>query len=272
VAATSPCQPCCTTPAVTNTPGIQGAAGINGTSGKNAYTTTNGQFTLPAINANASVTVLDTGWMVVGQIIVIGAGSLLGNGPATFQVVTISTSTSFTGKFLAYPGDQLSGTIATGSSVGPSGSLPGTNNFNVNGTGAVYSLTATAALLNMGTTPPTLTLTAPGTYLIFGRARFDWNSATLVTGKTITMKLRRTNNTPADLTFVGGTIAQAAYKLPVGPAGTLAYTAAAFEIPPTLYTTLLTTDIVQLWGSMDVIPSPGTVDTIEASLIALRIA
>jgi hypothetical protein len=218
--------------------------------------------------------------MVVGQIIVIGQGAAVGNGPATFQVIMISNATNFTGKFLAYPGDILSGTIGTGSSVGPSAILAGNTNLSVAGIppNAAFSFLITAfgtqaapLLLNIGTNPPTLTLSSPGTYLLFARARFDYNAFLINSARTITMKLKRTNNTPVDLTFPNGVLAQVNFKTPAS--GTLTQTFGELTIPPLPYVAGAgLTDIIQLVGYVDLAWTSGTMDVTEASLVAVRIA
>lgn len=72
--------------------------------------------------------------------------------------------------------------------------------FTVHAGGTPYTLTTTPALLSLGTTAPVLSIDEAGTYLIAARCELNYNNATFVANRTATIKLRRTNNTPADLT------------------------------------------------------------------------
>jgi hypothetical protein len=73
------------------------------------------------------------------------------------------------------------------------------NPLSVYAAGTAYQLTASDAALDFGTTDPSLTLTKAGTYLLTARVRLDYNGATFSAVRTATLKLRRTNNTAADL-------------------------------------------------------------------------
>ncbi len=142
------CQPsCCSTPQTTNIPGTPGGPGNDGINGLNAYTTITADFTIPAVGSNVTVAVTNANWMVEGQNIVM-------EGPASFQVVSVTSSTSVILKFLGYIYDLSPGvTIASGTGVSPSGPQPFT------------ALKATATL-NFGNTlaqtSADLTLAVPG--------------------------------------------------------------------------------------------------------------
>lgn len=134
----------------------------------------------------------------------------------------------------------------------------------VYGAGTAYSLTAVAALVNLGTTPATLTFTDNGNYLIFARIRFDYNAATFAAVRNVTAKLRRTNNTPSDLSN-----ASAGLKTQV--ITTLTFSAGDINIPPTVYAATVG-DIVQIFASIDVIPTAGTLDCVEAEIVAIKLS
>lgn len=121
---TSPscCTPCSgiQTVQVPGAIGSSGADGADGADGVNAYTYTSAQFTMPNTADNApadevTITVLNTAWMVVGQILFVqGAGYM--------EVVAILNSTSVT---LANLEDATTGTYAPNSAFGavvPAGS------------------------------------------------------------------------------------------------------------------------------------------------------
>ena len=103
-----------------------------------------------------------------------------------------------------------------------------------------------------------------GTYLIFGQVNLAYTGATVV-AETATIKVRRTNNTAADLSAV------VVLDLPV--ATTLTNTYGVFQIPPFVYTTAATDDAVTLFGNVSAGLSAGTIDAtaIGTSLVAIRL-
>lgn len=136
--------------------------------------------------------------------------------------------------------------------------------YSIYAAGTAYQLTNTPALLNFGTTDPAITLTQAGTYLISGRIRLDYNAATFAAVRTATLKFRRTNNTAADLT--NGTTA-----LKTQIITTLTYTAGIVPMPQLIYTTANTNDVIELWGSLDTVPSAGSFDAVEADIQCVKI-
>lgn len=109
--------------AVPGPPGADGAPGTNGTNGENAFTTAS-LFVMPAEQANVAVTVGDSDWMVVGQIVAASAGGAFGE----FQVISKPTSVSVTLKNLEntatgeYAANSAPGTnFPNGTSIGPAG-------------------------------------------------------------------------------------------------------------------------------------------------------
>lgn len=140
---------------------------------------------------------------------------------------------------------------------------PNVTNFTAHAAGTAYSLTTTPALVHLGTTDPAITINQAGTYLLITRVRADFNGATFAAARTITYKLRRTNNIAADVT--GATTAAI---VPVGT--TITYTAHTLELAPVIYTAT-SGDIIQLWGSINTGPTAGSVDIAEADVIALRL-
>src|SRR5512143_1450257 len=98
----SPCVPCCTTPQVVNTPGSQGLPGTNGTNGINgldAFTILTSLFTNPGVGNPTTVGVLNSSWMVVGEVVIVGQGvgaALANPGPVTCEVTAIPSSASVT--------------------------------------------------------------------------------------------------------------------------------------------------------------------------------
>jgi len=138
------------------------------------------------------------------------------------------------------------------------------HSLSVYAAGTAYALTATSALLDFGTTDPTLVLNKAGTYLLFGRVRVDYAAATFAASRAVTLKLRRTNNTAAD-------ISNSAAVLDTDIITTKTYTFGVFSLPPVLYTTALLTDSISIFGDVAVVPSAGALNAGAASIVAIRL-
>jgi hypothetical protein len=100
------------------TPGSRGTAGVDavaGTPGVDAFTTTEAQFIMPAVNGSTVVSVNNSVWAAIGQsVFVEGAGQ--------FEVVAKPTSTQLTLKNLGYAANFAPATVvALGKRVSPSG-------------------------------------------------------------------------------------------------------------------------------------------------------
>lgn len=107
--ATSQCNSCCDNTVTVNTPGSPG---------QDAFTTTTGNFTIPAIAATVVVAVGNTDWMSIGQPVFVSDGVDWG----TFEVSTINTTTSVTLEFLGAQNDGSPGAvIGSGATVSPGG-------------------------------------------------------------------------------------------------------------------------------------------------------
>ena len=131
-------------------------------------------------------------------------------------------------------------------------------------TGTAYALTDTAAAINVGTTDPVIVLNVAGTYLIFAQVNLAYTGATVV-AETAALKVRRTNNTAADLSVV------VPIDLPVST--TLTNTYGIVQIPPFIYTTAATDDSVTIFGNVSAALSAGTIDAtaIGTSIVAIRL-
>jgi hypothetical protein len=126
--------------------------------------------------------------------------------------------------------------------------------------GTPYSLTNTSALLNFGTTDPKITITQAGDYRIKARVRLDYNGATFAASRTVTLKLRRT--APSGSTLSNSTIA-----VTTAIVTTLSQTFMVIEIPEIIYTAT-GGDVIEVWGDVSVMPTAGSLDAVEASIIA----
>ncbi len=285
---------CCDAVTVTEipgSPGTDGDKGDAGTNGINAFTVTTLDFSLPGAPGPIAgfISVGVSSWMSIGQVLIVNNADD-NTEWAHIRVVTIPSATTFTGTWLNYDGDASIGTVfGDGSTVSPSGVQPTGPTAVVNGgtgsttataaraalgvggaslavyaSGTAYQLTAVSALVNFGTTDPSLTITSAGVWLILARARVDYNGSTFAAVQTGTLKLRRTNNTAADLTNSPGSFLTDIIT-------TLSYTLDVLDLAPVIYTTTNSNDIIQLWGDVTVIPSAGSLDVSEASIVAIKL-
>lgn len=139
------------------------------------------------------------------------------------------------------------------------------NPLSVYAAGAVYTLTATPAAVDFGTTDPIITVNAAGTYSLRARVRVALNAATFAANQTLTVKLRRTNNTATDVAN-----AIATWIVPIISAQS--NTLAIIILPEVFYTTALTNDTIQLFADISVVPSAGTISIDAASIVAVRLS
>ena len=131
------------------------------------------------------------------------------------------------------------------------------------GAGTSYQLTTTPAAVVLGTTNPTITLGKAGTYLIIADVVVDYNGATFAAGRDVIAKIRRTNNTAADLTGGARTIKT---NITTTETGTLVCVSIAIT-----YTTTATDDALTIFGSVSALPSAGSLDISDANIIATLI-
>lgn len=144
------------------------------------------------------------------------------------------------------------------------GFTPKTSNpLSVFAVGSVYNLTNAAAAVTFGTTSPALTLNAPGTYLLIARAKMMYTGATFAATQTITTKLRRTNNTAADI--ANGTITSLASII------TTITGLCSDQCWQTVYTTTASDDSIAIYSQVAAVPSAGNLQCTEASIIAIRL-
>lgn len=194
---------------------------------------------------------------------------LSGNPSGYLTSVPAQSFSSLTGKPNSLAGYGI--TDAYPLSGNPSGFLtsipaaPGNNNASGYGTGTAYTLTTTSAKVTFGTTSPSITIPAAGTYLIFPNIKLEYVGLTLAVTRTAAFKLRRTNNTAADLS--NATANFNAPAIAIAQNGT----AGDVDINPIIYTTSNNNDVVEIWGSISGATLTGTMQVGDASIIAIRI-
>lgn len=132
------------------------------------------------------------------------------------------------------------------------------------GAGTAYVLTNTAAAVDFGTTDPAIVIAAAGTYRICAQINLAYNGAT-VAAETATIKVRRTNNTAADVSVVP------VLDLPV--ATTLTHTYGIFAIPCFSYTTTNTDDALSIFANVSATLGAGSIDAtaIGTAIVAQRV-
>lgn len=139
--------------------------------------------------------------------------------------------------------------------------------LSVYGAGTAYALTATSAAIDFGTTDPTLVLNKAGTYLLLSSVNLQFAGATFAASRTVTLKLRRTNNSAAD-------VSNSSVVLATGITTTLTSTLGVISLPPVIYTTTgadVITDSISIFGDVSVIPSAGALNVTQASIVAVRL-
>ncbi len=137
------------------------------------------------------------------------------------------------------------------------------NPLSVYATGTVYTLTNASAGVDFGTTDPILTIDTAGTYRLRARVKVALNAATFAANRTLTVKLRRTNNTAADVS--GSTTT---WIVPI--VTTITNTLAVIELPEVFYTAIDAGDTIQIFADISTVPSAGSISIDEASITAIR--
>ncbi len=127
--------------------------------------------------------------------------------------------------------------------------------------GTAYSLTNTAAAVTFGTTSPAITIPAAGTWRVHGWCHVYFNGATFAADQTVTIKLRRTNNTAGDLT-------NASVSLHTGIVTTLTATMAVVSWEADDYTTSNSNDSLTIFASVGTTPSAGSLQIDQAKIYA----
>jgi len=95
--------------------GPAGPAGAAGTDGVNAFTATTGNYVQPAINSSVLVSVADSSWMAVGQVVYVDGGGY-------YTVFNKPNSTSVSLVNLGYDGNAAPGvTVNSTADVSPAG-------------------------------------------------------------------------------------------------------------------------------------------------------
>lgn len=147
------------------------------------------------------------------------------------------------------------------------GSAPGTDKAAVYSIGTPYNITTTPAKVDFtgaSSVDPSVVIPAPGTYVIMSNVRIDYAGLTNVAANTVSVKLRRTNNTATD-------IANATGDFTVPPVTLLTSTGGDCDISTVFYTTTNSNDIIEIWASRSASISVGNIVAGNAWIVAYRI-
>lgn len=178
---------------------------------------------------------------------------------STTNEIELPSQTGNAGKVLQTNGSSVSW-------VTPS-NAPGTNYYTSYSAGTGYNITTTPAKIDFtggGSVDPSITLGAAGTYVITSNVRIDYNGLTNVAANTVTVKLRRINNTAADL-------ADATGGFTVPPVTLLTSTGGDCDVNTVIYTTANNNDVIELWASRSASISVGNIVAGNAWIVAHRI-
>lgn len=257
-----------------------GSTNTGGTGGSLNLTTGNGGAGATAAGNSGTMT-LNTGTAgaggTVGSIVLKTGGTTAVTINAS-QIVNISGTTSAS--------SATTGTVTIGNGTAATNVGIGAGNINAGGTitaatyaglpnniittiaaGTAYTLTASNADVTFGTTSPTVTLPAAGTYELYATIQTNLVAATYATPfQTVTYNLHRQNNTAADLsgsTF-GTTINMVAIT-------TQTFLGPVITIDMGKYVTVNTNDIIGIRGVLSATPSVGSVTCSNATITGVRI-
>lgn len=153
-------------------------------------------------------------------------------------------------------GEEISGQLAA------LGTVP----LSVYAAGTAYSLTNAAAAVTFGTTSPVLSLVAPigAKWLLRARVQLQYSGATFGSSQAVTMKLRVTSGTPADVTNATSSTITSITTTATSLLGVL-------DIEAT-YTSVTAADSLTIFGVVASTPAAGNLNVTEASIIAQRYA
>lgn len=141
---------------------------------------------------------------------------------------------------------------------------PGSSSSVSYASGTPYATTTTYAKVDFGTTDPSITLGSAGTWVIFSNLKLSYAGLTNLATQTCTFRLRRVNNTAADLSNIQCTFEVPAVTL-------LTQTAGDADMPFAIYTTTNNNDVIEMWGNRGASISVGAINVSEAWIIAFRI-
>lgn len=128
-----------------------------------------------------------------------------------------------------------------------------------------YALTATPTSISSGedaTSAITLGAASGQVWRLDAQCQIDLSGATFASNRIVTIKIRRTNNTATD-------ILTKTYTVPTTT--TLTETLGVFVLPPIYYTTTASGDVLDIFGSISVVPTVGSINVTDWGFTSVRI-
>ena len=158
------------------------------------------------------------------------------------------------------------GTAGTTKATAQTGIGVGQTQVSEFSSGTAYTLTNASALVVFGTSGNMEVVpNFAGLWHFYYFARTDYAGATFAAEQTVQFKLRRSNNTAADLS-------NSTHEWKTQIITTLSHTAMLLTAGPIPYSTTLTNDNIQLLAFVGTLPGAGTIDVVEAYIVAVPIA
>lgn len=213
------------------------------------------------IGGPASSTTITAPWIFTSSVTIndiVDVSSAIIN--KQFLIGTGATVSTMTASRFDFVGSSLN--VTTGQFLSAGARLG--YNLSAIAAGTAYSLTATTAAVDFGTTDPSITIDWAGTYLILANIHLKYNAATFGANQTVAIRLRRTNNTAAYLGSADNLATTAVIT-------TITDTMGVFPVNPLIYTTTNTNDAVTIFSRVNATPSVGSLDVVEATIIAVRL-
>lgn len=212
-----------------------------------------------------SLLVSGTNIKTINGASILGSGNIAtGSGTVTSVGVSMPSAFTVSNSPITNSGTiNITGAGTSSQVIDGTGALKTINTAAGYGTGTAYSLTTTSSKIDFGTTDPSITIPSPGTYLIMANLKIEYAGVTTI-GGTASFKLRRTNNTAADLSNAITNFTYPALTL-------LSQTAGDSDIAPVIYTTSNSNDVIEMWGNRSGGLTLGNINVGEASVVAIRI-
>jgi hypothetical protein len=143
------------------------------------------------------------------------------------------------------------------------GSNPFNNFLTSYFSGAVYTVTNSSAEVKLNGNSQPVIIDVAGKYLLRAWVKIDLSGATFAATRTLTIKLRRLNNTAAD-------VANAVLTFTVPITTTLSETLAFIDLPGVQYTGTAT-DQIAMFADINIVPSAGSIVISAGGITAMRI-
>lgn len=130
-------------------------------------------------------------------------------------------------------------------------------------TGTVYALTSTSSQVAFGTTSAVFTLPSTGKWAVFASVQTAYSAATFAGLQTETFKIRRTNNTAADVT-------DSVRSQPLAVVTTITEAGPCITIGP-IYYNGTSGDILQVFGAVSATPAAGAMNVTDCSITGMPV-